>query len=175
MTQPAKDAYEKLRTRINALLPERTKLGFGSEYEWGHNGAVMRANDRNPSGEHACRCRANSIVGQAFSDFKCGKCKKKFSHPNTGVPSYCKPCAQSMNKCQYCKAHLRVLGLPLTLAEILRVLPSYISVEFNSVDKTLIVYWDDVNSDEHEIEMPLILPVSAWPEPALNNLLELMK
>jgi len=49
-----------------------------------------------------CWYVAVAIAGQAFTEFDCGACGNKFSHPNTRVPRLCHECADSLGACARC-------------------------------------------------------------------------
>ncbi len=49
-----------------------------------------------------CHYVAVGFAGQAFTEFDCGSCGGKFSHPNTRVPRLCDGCADLLGACIRC-------------------------------------------------------------------------
>lgn len=137
---------------ITDLIADK-ELKEGCFYEYGKGKYVMKY-DRMPE-YYSCRCRDRTLYGQAFTGYRCGYCKKGFSHPNTGIPRYCRSCAEKHGKCQFCAGRLKILGTPPDLTRVLAWIDKekidisislrYGHVEFHygdALENAKIVLWD---------------------------------
>lgn len=49
----------------------------------------------------------NTLAGQAFTEYRCNVCGKKFVHHNTNTPNFCKNCAEKEGICQRCGSKIQ--------------------------------------------------------------------
>lgn len=42
------------------------------------------------------------VAGQAFTQYRCKLCNKKYSHPTTATPKICSSCAEITGRCKDC-------------------------------------------------------------------------
>jgi len=89
---------------------ERAKVHID---EAAHRAERLLSDPDTKARREAVECRwcfygRNGMSGQAFTEWTCGACGEKASHPNTRVPRLCAACAKELHLCRQCCADVEL-------------------------------------------------------------------